>query len=65
MCCPAYKALSQAKLLYVIGRLSVELPPDVTMGMKQEAAKIITEIDNALNAKCYQCWLRRLFGKRC
>lgn len=60
MCCPTHKVLSQAKLLFVLGQLSVELPTDITVAMRREAAEIIIEIDRVLRMKCWWCWWARL-----
>mgnify|MGYP001602215665 CR=1 FL=1 len=61
MTCPARELLERAKLLYALGKLSVEMPTDLVTQYQAEAAEIIQEIDQALAAKCWWCRLWGLF----
>lgn len=45
MICSILRVLSRAKLLFVLGRLSVELPTNTIAKHQTEAAEIIGEID--------------------
>ena len=60
---PARQLLERVKLLFILGKLSVELPTDVTEAMKAEAAEIMQEIDQALAARCWWCRLLGFLGR--
>lgn len=61
--CPALCLLERAKMLYPLGKLSVEMPTDLIEQYQVEAAEIMHEIDQALAAKCWWCRLLGFLGR--
>ena len=54
--CPAKKTLLRAKMLYVLGKGSVDMSIDIIIKSSKEAAEIMNEIDNILRLECDKCY---------